>query len=333
MMFGIRKMFMEKNKIDEKGLKIIYESGVVKNEVMSWIKCLGISDFRQVLVNFGFNDTDIIYLYESYGNLYRINYSVNDNKYNNENSIQFNYKKKEFIVNNEYENKCYSMEILDNGKIQMNLDYCKRRISDKVTYFYKYCSSNSLFIIDNGDYELIFEMYLVDGASYSFLEIVDKDVIEEYLTSLDFPVVIDDVYIKLCEILNLDISIMEMFNLTVTKNIGKKKVDIVTDEILIQKGELCRVTKSDNRRRVTIDKDGNCSYDNLDNEFVFSVKYNECNEPKYRYSFKGISESTDVYFSEDELVELKKDASEEVENVKKLARVIVSNKNNKNGGN
>ena len=90
-MRGIIKKIIRKDNLGYKGFKINYESVLVKNEVISWLESLNVSDFSDILINLGFKKTEIIYLYENYGSLYRINYSVNEDKYNSENSIQFNF--------------------------------------------------------------------------------------------------------------------------------------------------------------------------------------------------------------------------------------------------
>lgn len=325
------KFFNREDNVSKKGLRIVYEDGIVRDEILSWCKILGIRNFDSILLSLGFKETDTIYLYQDYGNLFTIFYSVNKNdvKTINNNSIRFNYKKKELIVSSGNEIKCYNINSLndEDKKVDISLFYYKKKISDKISCFHKVGNNNTLFIIDNGDYELTLEIYLNVDNSLSFSNIIDENKLEEYLVSLEFPIVIDEVYKKVWDILKLDESVIDMFNLVVTKNVDKRKPDEVIDEILIQKGEFWRIIKTSDNRRVSLDKDGNWSYEKLEGDSLLAVKYCEGNEPKYRYSFKDRSKEESGYFSEEGLSELKKDAKSEVYGINKLVRTMFGKNN------
>ena len=317
-MFKIKNLFNKKDDLN-KGVSVIYEDGIVRNEILSWCKSLGISNFNDILVKLGFNNDDNIYLYQDYGNLYRVIYSVNENKVNNNNFIWFNYKRNEIVVNNENESKCYNINISNDkdGNVNFDLIYCKKKINDNIFCYSKIEGNNILFVIDNGNYELTLEIYVC--CKFYKDEIND---LERYLVSLDFPIVIDDVYKNVCNILSLEQSIMEMFNLVVTKNINKRQPDMVMDEILIEKGVLERITKTSDGRSITLDRDGNWSYNKIDDSSILTVKYSINDDPKYKYSYRNSDNDMCGYFSEESLSLLRNDADNEIDNVKKLVKEI-----------
>lgn len=317
-MFNIKNLFNRDNNIC-KDNNIVYENGIVKNEILSWCKNLGINNIRDLLIKLGFSNNDKIYLYQDYGNLYRVIYSVNEDKINNNNFIWFNYKRKEIVVNSGNESKCYSIDLSNDKDKNLNIDliYCKKEIDDRISCYNRLGKNNILFIIDNRDYELTLEIY-----TYAKIFRDEIDDLEIYLTSLKFPIVIDKVYSDICYILSLEQGIMEMFNLVVTKNVSKKKPDFVMDEILIQKGMLERITKTSDGRRITFDKDGNYIYDKIDNNSLLTIKYNTDSKPNYRYSYKDRSNDNNGSFNEEELSRLKNDAKKEIDDVKKLIKEL-----------
>jgi len=314
-MFNIFKKRDNRNNIDGSEIKIKYENGIVKNEISSWIKEIGIININDFFIKLGFDKEDILYLYQDYSGLYRVLYSVNEDKIKYNNIIRFNHKNKELIVTNHDESRCYKIINKDNKNIKLELLYHKKRINDKITLFHRIENNSSIFVIDNGDYELTLEIYT--DAKISKDEFKDLEI---YLSSLIFPIEIDKVYSDICNILSLDQDIMEMLNLVVTKNIGSKKPDIVMDEILIENGVLEKITKTTDNISVTLDKNSNWSYSKIDDSRIFTVKYQEESSDKYRYVYHDNSKNKDGYFSKEDISLIKDSAIIEIDNMKKLVK-------------
>ena len=314
-MFNIFKKRDNRNNIDGSEIKIKYENGIVKNEISSWIKEIGIININDFFIKLGFDKEDILYLYQDYSGLYRVLYSVNEDKIKYNNIIRFNNKNKELIVTNHDESRCYKIINKDNKNIKLELLYHKKRINDKITLFHRIENNSSIFVIDNGDYELTLEIYT--DVKISKDEFKDLEI---YLSSLIFPIEIDKVYSDICNILSLDQDIMEMLNLVVTKNIGSKKPDIVMDEILIEKGVLEKITKTTDNISVTLDKNSNWSYSKIDDSRIFTVKYQEESSDKYRYVYHDKSKNKDGYFSKEDISLIKDSAIIEIDNMKKLVK-------------
>ena len=309
-MFNFRNIFGRNlGGIVKKGdnsIKIVYEDGNVRNKFLSWCKYFKIEDISDLFIKLGFNINDVLYLYENYGNLSEVIYSVNENKINNLNTIGFDYKNKEITVSNTCGYKIYSVNYNDNG---YKLDLCcrKRIVNESTTCFRTF--KNNLFVVDNGNYELIFEVY-----ADSLITKDEFDDLEEYLVSLEFPINIEDVYNKICDLLSLEQSLMKMFSLSVTKNVGKKKVDLVLDNILIQNGNLTKFIKTSGDKRITVDMNGNYYYENLNDNLVIAIKENN----DYQFSFKN--DDSGKYFTVDDFEHYANVATSDVNSVKKLTK-------------
>lgn len=306
-MFNIKNLF-KKNDVNN---NIVYENRIVRDEIMSWCYDIG---FRNINDLFRMLDIDTdrkVYLYQDYDSRNSVIYSVGIDKIDNNNFIRFNSKRREIVVNNRDISKCYRIcldnefyfdgdPVMDNDlSVYLDLVYCKKRIDDKISIYHRINKNNSLFVLDNGLYELTLEI-----DSYANICDCEYNDLEIYLSSLEFPIEIDKVYKDICYILSLEQDIMDRFNLVVTKSIDKRKPDIVMDEIMMENGVLERITRTKDGKSIILDKDGNFKYTKIDDE------------SKYSYKFK-IGNNND-----DTLSMLDEDVKIEVDNVKKLVRDI-----------
>ena len=303
-MFKIKNLFNRLN--SNKNSNVVYENRVVRNEIMSWCNEIGVRDVNVLLRMIGIDTDRKIYLYQDYGNLYSVIYSVGMNRIDNNNFIKFNSKRKEIVVNDRDVSKCYRFGlnsfIDDDGdpvldryyQIDADLVYCRKRIDDKICLYNRINKNNSLFVLDNGLYELMLE---IDTCA----NICDDeyDDLGIYLSSLEFPVNIESVYKDICYILSLEQEIMDKFSLSVTKSIDKRKPDKVMDEIMIENGVLERVTITRDGISVMLDKFGNYVYEGIDVG------------AKYCYRGKNIDTSM-----------LDEDVNKEIDNVKRLVKEI-----------
>lgn len=259
-MFKIRDLFNIKKDVKS---NIVYENVFVRNEIMSWCRDIDVKNIENLLRMIGIDTDKKIYLYQDYSSRNSVIYSIGIDRIDNNNFIKFNSKRKEIVVNDRDVSKCYRV----NNDI--DLVYCRKRIDDKISIYNRISDKNSLFVLDNGLYELTLEIDTcanICGDEYDDLEI--------YLSSLVFPVEIDKVYQDICYILSLEQEIMDRFNLVVTKSVDRKRPDIVMDEIMIENGVLERVTVTRDNKSVTLDKNGNYMYDKMDCESKYSYRGN-----------------------------------------------------------
>ena len=301
-MFNIKNLFRRRNSINS---NIIYENHIVRDEINSWCKDIGLKNINDLFIMIGMDTSRKIYLYQDYDSRNNIIYSVGIDRIDNNNFIRFNSKRKEITINDRDISKCYKFSwyiiteidgdpVLDRYfHLDADLVYCKKRIDDKISVYHRISDKNSLFVVDNGLYELTLEI-----DSYANIFDDEYDDLEMYLSSLEFPIEIDKVYSDICYILSLEQDIMERFNLVVTKSIDKRKPDIVLDEIMIENGVLERITRTKDGKSVILDKFGNFKYKRIDNESKYNYKFN----------------------SDDNLYMLDEDVKIEVDSVKKLVK-------------
>lgn len=322
---SIIKMFSSKGNFvrrDKNFPNIIYLNGILKKEINNWVNDMNVGTFNEILRDIGFKNDDCVYLY-GVDNM-EIHYSVNNEKLNENNVISLSYgnigrTNSEIIIIDGSGKRTYGIgELSDNNIFLKSYEYlldsgmiCKKSIDgDKV-----------LFTISNNDYELMLEIVLnlENGYFLSDLEMLNSKRLEEYMINLKFPVIIEDVYKKINEILEIDQSMFRLFNLVVTKKVNRMKTDIVLDEILIRDGMFERIIKSYEYGTINLDRNGNWSYNKFDGDLVFSVRYD--NNSRYRYNFDD-KDSNNKCLNGEELYELKDDAGKSVEDTKKLVRMM-----------
>lgn len=319
-MVNLLNLFKFKNKYINNS-KIVINNKELKNDILSWNNFLNLDNFYDVLINLGISKNEIVYLYKDYMNKDRFIYSYEKDKIDIDKWIFYDLKNKEITINDRNGYKNYKIKYLDSNNYELKLYSKKRLIDDSVTCFHKYGFDNSLFVIDNGDYELTLEILLNmdNGCLLSEIEEINSLELEEYLVNLEFPIVIEELYKDISKILKLDESMFKIFDLVITKNMDRKKVDIVMDQILICGGNLQRIIKSYEYGIITLNNDGSFIYDQFDKDSVFKLRYN--NNSKYRYRF---SDDSDNYRDFDmlDLILVKDDANIYVEDTKKLVRDI-----------
>ena len=297
-MFKIRDLF-KKNSVNS---NIIYENGIVKDEINSWCRDIGVRDKNDLFRMLDIDTDKKIYLYQDYSSRNSIIYSVGIDKIDNNSFIRFNSKRREIVVNDRNISKCYRIvlddefyydgdPVMDNNlSIYLDLVYCKKRIDDKTIIYYRINNNNSLFVIDNGLYELTLEI-----DSYANICDCEYNDLEIYLSSLEFPIEIDKVYSDICYILSLEQDIMDRFNLVVTKSIDRKRPDRVMDEIMIEKGVLERFTKTKDNMCVMLDKSGNFKYNRIDGDSKYSYKWNNMDANDENISMLDDNIKNEVY--------------------------------------
>ena len=315
-MFGIKNLFKREEVALNGEIGVVFQNKSVKSRFLYLVNNYFNGLVDEVLIDLGFNNGDTIYLYEYSTQLFQFHYSVNEDKLNINNSIKVNINDNQIVVNNDDMERCYSF-LLDNNEV--SLIHYNKKLSDNASCFRSFINSGLLFEINNGDYSIGLEIYLNCNDN------LDKgNMLEDYLVNLKFPIVIEDLYKKICEILNVNADGYNYFNLVVSKSNKIDDEKEVMDSITLYDGKLYKFVKTACGRRISVDREGNWSYDKIDSDSILSLRYNEVNNPKYRYSFKDRSENQKGYFSGRDFLELRNSAEYEVEDVKKLTRIMFS---------
>jgi len=124
-----------------KNSNVIYENGVVRDEIMSWCYEINLKDINDLFRMIGIDTDRKIYLYQDFGNIYSVIYSVGIDRVDNNSFIKFNPKRREIVVNDRDVSKCYRFSldsymdcdgdpVLDrNFYVDVDLVYCRKNNS------------------------------------------------------------------------------------------------------------------------------------------------------------------------------------------------------------
>lgn len=312
----------------------------MKDNVSKWLKFLGCSSFGIVLRDIGFKPEDTVYLYDI-ENKVELNfcYSLNDGICDPNKKIclrfgnMFEYPPRVIVsdTKNEMVYQCVRTNPEVDG-IWFDINSYQKKISSKLSYSRSYCQWGSYFIVINRNNKLTFSVSDIDRTISGSLHRLDnEEELEKYLTSLTFPVQIDEVYKKICEITLLNPSEYGSFCLEVSKleNSGTKIIS--TDVVLLKDGNLEKFGMTVNNKTVFLDNKGNWSYKISGNETIpvdFSMT-SESENVSCSFSMNDgytLEDYTDTFFQYDINA-----AREEVENMKKRSRVMLT-KNEVNRG-
>lgn len=124
---------------------------------------------------------------------------------------------------------------------------------------------NTNFRLENGDYTFSMEISRPESIEHDVFSdyvfsLKNEEQLEQYLLGLSFPLNIDEVYKKICEISIDSVSEYPKFNIKVEKKVDEKKSK-TTDMVSLSHGKLRRFIITKNGRTIEIDGDGNWSYD------------------------------------------------------------------------
>lgn len=313
-MFDIKRLFGNKNKDLP---KVVYKDKKVKTNILEWLEYLKLDSIEEVLSEIGFKSEDIIYLYDCTDNSFY--YSVNKDKLDKNNIMRLDFSSKLLIFgNNEvvYKYSCYPGNYAGKSVV-IGSRYYEKRLSEDIACTCYYSDNRFSFLLYNDDYDLSLELhfkYVMNG-----FENGEDKILEEYLSGLTLPVVLEDVYKKICEI--CDVNSFRTFELHVKSRLEEDhRINKITDLISLLDGELNKFVRTKNGKTVSFKGDRKWSCE-VESDLVSSVEYSDTGrELTYKFTFND--EKNRV--SDEELINLKNSALEEVEDTKKLARIMIS---------
>lgn len=328
----IKNLSSKKEYVDDKKNYplVVYENDMIKNQISEWVKFLGGKSFRQVMLDVGFSESDIIYIYNKEDSLLEYYYSVNNSEINIDNYIKISYgaflesassldiyngddyKKYEFIYNN-----------FDSDKKSFVLSIDKKEIDNNgKCYIRDYYANMACFEVKNDNYDFVFNF----GNMSSFddinsLVVNNEDKLYEYLYNLEFPIDVIDVYKNIVNICNMDFSKYTFFVIKCYPKGNVSKVDLLG----LCNGKFSELKMTKDGKRICL----NC-YDvweykkNNDN---FSVKFcmNSSNN-NVSYNVSGLNDKVVDSYT---LGLLKSDINSarcEIEDTKKLVKMMFNNR-------
>ena len=312
---------------------IVIESKILKNKIATWLRYNGnvSKQFAKVLVNLGFDSSDEIVLYD-FVEPFTIKYYVkNSDKKGAFCLIDGRIEREPGYINlkmvyaypkiiHSYNNIRERYECMRDlsGKIGNGIKMVgyDMDLTNDVLYRRSLFSNMADVSIDKDEYSIHISAsnvanIPVDDSSY---ELDNENLLMNYLSSLNFPVNIIEVYKKICEISLGNIDEYRNFSLTITKIINSTGEEKVTDTINLTNGKLEQFKITREGKSISIDKFGVWNYETVIDHNLVSVSYIDDYDEDFGYiSSNGYMQEFDSF---------KNVVSEEVSDVKRKVRVL-----------
>lgn len=281
-MLDIKEIFnnMKKREVP----KITFESKYMEEWVSRWLlgrvaKTSEVSEkFGVILMRLGFSSEDEIILCNYNEELSTFQYIVNGKGPYYGDSISlydyFSEENPEIYISRgstRYQYECFRDA---NGEIIPNFTLVSYDVqfSNDILYHRILSLENACYVIKSGAYSLEFligkPLNLENKGAF---KLVNEDKLVEYLSSLVFPIKIDEVYKRICDISLGDISKYPLLSIEVTKYNLNVSGSVITDLILLRDGELVRFGMTKDEKTIIVDANGSWEYDTLESTVSFSV--------------------------------------------------------------
>lgn len=183
-----------------------------------------------------------------------------------------------FIINYQNESKIYSYWKDSTKKIELTLESYSTKNEKNGTSCFRYLSPyTAYFTIQNKEYTFSVEIgNPTPSKTYSnkAFKLKNEEELREYLLDLSFPFEINEVYKKICEISIDSVHKYPRFKLEVEKKLDEKNKK-TTDKLSLAYGQLERFIIVRNGKTISIDSNGNWSYDS--EKLTLSQKEGEIN--------------------------------------------------------
>lgn len=267
--------------------KVIINDIELKNEIGRW---LGVNKniinvFSKLLLNVGFNVDDEIVLYKYFymeDNYLSFSYIVNGKNPYKKNVIMLEYGKED--------SKPSIIVYTGSKNTRSKIEYEVNREKEKYTVVSKtfedkrygmlnriYYDDKAIFFVEKNDYELCLYISKSDEVKNEdwVYKLRNEKELVSYLNSLVFPVDIDLVYKKICEISLGDINMYPEFCLKVTKYDTLENLEEVTDIIELEDGNLISFGMSKDGKNVVLYGDGSWCYEKKLSDMTAVVQYED----------------------------------------------------------
>lgn len=331
-MFNLRNLFNKREEIDDSRKNyplIVYENDKIRKEIYEWVKFIGAKSFRQILLDIGFKESDVVYIYNKINSNLEYYYSVNNDRINKSNYIKLSYgcfmdrgsviniyngdmhKNYEFIDNN-----------FDSDKKNFMLSTEKKKISFDKYYERYYYSNMAYFVVEDRNYKFIFCFGNISGRDDVNAIVLDNvDKLREYLCNLEFPVDVIEVYKNIINICDIDVRKYDFFDIKcIPSKVGSKG-----DVLSLRRGELSEIKITRDGKRICLNCNDVWEYENINDAFLVRFSMNSSNN-NVGYKVSGVNDKgIDSYT----LGLLKSDISvarSEIEDTKKLVRSLINNR-------
>ena len=224
--------------------------------------------------------------------------------------IDYHNNSKTYYFNESYENK----------PMKLSLEHYTLTNPENGNEVYRYLSKyRSSITLRNEDYQLTIEnekpinieFDIFNDRDYVY-KLRNEEELKQYLLGLSFPITIDEVYKKICELSLENVSEYPMLSIKVEKNINS--TSLTTDLIYMNNGQLTKFVITRNGRTISLDNKDNWSFKTSE------VTVSQNNEGIVNYSLHSIPK--DMLDGVIKPSDLMKTVNQEVENVKTLSKTL-----------
>lgn len=188
--------------------------------------------------------------------------------------------------------------------------------------FYHYVSEfRYIAAVYNEDIRIDVEIQYPESLEYGFKEnpYIDRDKIEELISSINFTEGIESIVAKIPEALTEDAKNYPTISVVIKKRGKDKSKDIITDEATFKNSEFTKLTITRNGKKITVDNFDTWSY-STDVAFVDQTTTPD-KDKTISYGYKAIP--VDNYESLAAPQVIISEAKEQVEEVKKLGKTML----------
>jgi len=231
----------------------------------------------------------------------------------------------EFIIDYLDENKTYDYyEEYKDKPTRLKLQHYTIKNPENENSCYRYLSPYAAyFTLTNGEYSFLIEIerpesIKVDVFSDYVFRLENEEQLQQYLLGLTFPLEINEVYKKICEISTSSVNEYPSFKIEVKRKLDEKN-NKTTDMISLNHGQLKEFIITKGGKTITIDSDGNWIYDS--SKLIISQSGNG----NINYSLNSIPR--DELLTASSPFEQYSEVSQEVEQVRNLTRTLKGKEN------
>lgn len=329
----MNKMFNKGEEIDDSRKNyplVVYENNKIRNNIYEWVKSLGGKSFREVLLDIGFSESDIIYIYDKSNSVLEYYYSVNSDKVNKDNYLKLSYgafldRGSTIILYNGEDYKDYEFIDCnfdtDKKSFMLAIDEKNIDINGKC-YVRNYYSNMACFEIKNDEYKFVFDFGNLSSIDDTdVLTVNNEDKLCEYLCSLSFPIDVIDVYKNIINICDMDFSKYTFFEIKCIPDKNLSKEDVLE----LRNGEFSKLKTTRNGKRICLNCYDVWEYENFNDAFLVKFSINS-SKNNVSYNVSGVNDKVIDSYT---LGLLKSDinsARNEIEDTKKLVRNIINNR-------
>lgn len=259
-MINIKRIFRNKGMVGCDYPRVVYDDVVFKRNMASWASFVGCKSLELLLLNLGFKVDDTIYLHSSDydDNIY---YSIGEDNIDIKNKINLKLYNPIITIDNGKDKiayDCITDKEAENGFILHKVLH-EEKLSDKLFVKCQYFSLNDgyEFKVINGDYSLNLVIYLKDNVLGKFVDVLE---LKQYLISLEYPVAIDEVYKRICEISLVNMDDCSMFKLEISKKKSNEYGNEISDLVIFDNGEFKKFGMTKDGKKLFLYSDGSWEY-------------------------------------------------------------------------